>query len=85
MDWCKFHSKYSLRGIQTIFLDGLLPVDGLSKKISHRFSSAILSWERKNGYLLFAYSSRGENCERLSLYTSHLFSTDSILLVVFQC
>ena len=54
----------------------------LSMKFSHRCSSAILEWERKNG--LHVYCDRGESCKHLPLYTSLLLSTDSNLPCVLS-
>ena len=73
--------EYALHGIRNIFLCGLLPVDGLPfEGFSHRFSSAILSWDRRNGYLLHSYWSPGENCKLLLLYTFLVLSTNLLLV-----
>ena len=53
----------------------------LSKNFYHRFSSAIVEWERKKGYLVHVYWNRGGNYKRLLLYIFLLISTDSNLSV----
>ena len=83
MDLCNFPRGH-LRTVSGALtrMDCSLWAACLSMKFSHRCSSAILEWERKNG--LHVYCDRGESCKHLLLYTSLLLSTDSNLPCVLS-
>ena len=85
MDLCNFPRGHlcTLSGALTR-MDCSLLAACLSMKCSHRYSSAILEWERKNGHQLHVCCDRGENCKHLPLYTSLLLSTDSNLPCVLS-